>query len=78
MRGWMNEGPSYIPPVGIGEVMRAGAVGEVIESNSGSFAPGDHVTGMLGVQEYAVVDGGGLFKIDPAVAPLRSTSARSG
>jgi NADPH-dependent curcumin reductase CurA len=30
MRGWMNEGKSYVPPVGIGEVMRAGALGRVI------------------------------------------------
>jgi hypothetical protein len=34
MRGWMNEGKSYIPPVGIGEVMRAGGVGVVVASGT--------------------------------------------
>jgi NADPH-dependent curcumin reductase len=52
MRGWMNEGRSYIAPVGIGEVMRAGGVGIVIASRNETFAPGDHVTGAPGVQQY--------------------------
>src|SRR5688572_26903895 len=51
MRGWMNEGKSYIPPVGIGEVMRAGGVGRVVASGHPQFAVGDHVMGSLGVQE---------------------------
>jgi NADPH-dependent curcumin reductase len=70
MRGWMNEGKSYIPPVQLGEVMRAGAVGKVIESRHPGFAVGDHVSGTLGVQEYATVDGKTLRKVDPALAPL--------
>jgi NADPH-dependent curcumin reductase CurA len=70
MRGWMNEGKSYIPPVGLGEVMRAGAVGRVIASNDPSFAVGDHVVGVLGVQEYAVTKSKGLTKVDPRLAPL--------
>ncbi|HEX4604706.1 MAG TPA: NADP-dependent oxidoreductase [Candidatus Angelobacter sp.] len=70
MRGWMNEGKSYIAPVGIGDVMRAGAVGKVIASQNPGFAVGDHVVGMLGVQEYALSDGKGLSKIDPRLAPL--------
>jgi NADPH-dependent curcumin reductase CurA len=45
MRGWMNEGKSYIPPVGIGEVMRAGGVGVVLASDNPAFAVGDHVVG---------------------------------
>ena len=40
MRGWMNEGKSYVPPVGIGEVMRAGAIGRVIASKHPGFAVG--------------------------------------
>ena len=52
MRGWMNEGKSYIPPVGIGEVMRAGGIGVVVASRNPAFAVGDHVTGGPGVQEY--------------------------
>ena len=55
MRGWMNEGKSYIAPVGIGEVMRAGGVGIVVASKNPAFAVGDHVYGTLGVQEYALL-----------------------
>ena len=70
MRGWMNDIRSYVPPVGIGEVMRAGAVGEVIESNNDGFGVGDHVVGLFGLQEYAASDGGGAVKVDPSLAPL--------
>jgi NADPH-dependent curcumin reductase len=70
MRGWMNEGRSYVPPVGIGEVMRAIAVGRVIATGHPDFAEGDHVTGLFGVQEYAVAPAGGLTAVDPALAPL--------
>ncbi len=70
MRGWMNDARSYIRPVRIGEVMRAAALGSVIASNHPGFAVGDHVTGTFGVQEYAVSDGRGVIKADPAVAPL--------
>jgi len=70
MRGWMNEGPSYVAPVGIGEVMRAGAVGRVISSKHPGFAEGDHVYGRFGVQEYAVSKGDGVTKVDPSQAPL--------
>jgi len=70
MRGWMNAGASYIEPVEIGDVMRAGAVGEVLASNHPGFAAGDHVYGNFGVQEYALSDGAGLFKVDPSLAPL--------
>ncbi len=69
MRGWMNEGRSYIPPVGIGEVMRAGGVGKVIASKNPLHPLGDHVAGAFGVQEYCLIDGEdfartGLRKID--------------
>jgi NADPH-dependent curcumin reductase CurA len=52
MRGWMNEGKSYIPPVAIGEVMRAGGVGVVLASRNPAFAVGDTVSCAPGVQEY--------------------------
>ncbi|MFZ4287323.1 NADP-dependent oxidoreductase [Variovorax sp. HJSM1_2] len=55
MRGWMNEGKSYIAPVAIGDVMRAGGVGRVIASQNPRFAVGDHVSGALGVQEFASI-----------------------
>ena len=70
MRGWMNESKSYIAPVGIGEVMRAGGVGRVVASKHSGFAVGDYVSGLVGVQEYAALDGAQLIKIDPKVAPL--------
>jgi NADPH-dependent curcumin reductase CurA len=71
MRGWMNDSKaSYIPPVGLGEVMRALAVGQVVESSNPKFAIGDHVSGLLGVQGFAISDGQGLMKVDPKLAPL--------
>ena len=70
MRGWMNEGKSYVPPIGIGEVMRAGGLGRVVQSKNPAFAVGDHVYGMLGVQQFAVNAGKGLTKVDPKLAPL--------
>jgi NADPH-dependent curcumin reductase CurA len=65
MRGWMNEGRSYVPPVQIGEVMRAFAGGEVVASAHPDFAVGDLVTGLFGVQTYAVSDGRGVQKLAP-------------
>ena len=69
MRGWMNEGKSYIPPVAIGEVMRAGGIGVVAASRNPAFQVGDHVTGSPGVQEYWSVAAdqvkrSGMAKID--------------
>src|SRR5215510_11276057 len=51
MRGWMNEGRSYIPPVGIGEVMRAIGIGKVVASKNQAFKEGDMVAGGFGIQE---------------------------
>jgi NADPH-dependent curcumin reductase CurA len=70
MRGWMNDAKSYIPPVGIGEVMRAGGIGKVIASQNPKFAVGDLVSAGLGVQEYLLIaedqiKRAGMFKIDP-------------
>ena len=75
MRGWMNEGKSYIPPVDLGEVMRAGGVGVVIASRHPGFAIGDHVGGSAGVQEYFAVAAdqvkrSGLARIDLRLGTL--------
>ena len=70
MRGWMNEGRSYIAPVQIGEVMRALGAGEVVASNNADLARGDAVTGLLGVQEYTVTHGNAVTKVDTELAPL--------
>jgi NADPH-dependent curcumin reductase len=70
MRGWMNAGASYIDPVEVGDVMRAGAVGRIVASEHPGFAVGEHVYSAFGVQEYALSDGNGALKVDPALAPL--------
>ena len=57
MRGWVSTMASYSPPVGIGEVMRSFAAGEVVASRHQDYAVGDSVMGMLGWQDYAVSDG---------------------
>jgi NADPH-dependent curcumin reductase len=68
MRGWMNAGASYIPPVELGAVMRAGAIGQVTASEHPGFAVGDYVYGVFGVQEYASSDGNGVIKLDASLA----------
>jgi NADPH-dependent curcumin reductase CurA len=70
MRGWMNDVPSYIPPVGIGEVMRAIGVGQVVASKHDSLSEGDYVTGLFGIQEYATLPGEALTAVDHELAPL--------
>jgi NADPH-dependent curcumin reductase CurA len=70
MRGWMNDVRSYLPPVQIGEVMRAGGVGRVVKSNHPRFQVGDHLNGTFGVQEYVVSDGRGVIPVDPGAASL--------
>jgi len=71
MRGWINEGKSYIEPVGIGDVMRAGGVARIIESRHQAFEVGDHVVGMSGAQKFWLSDGQGVTKVVPALAPLQ-------
>ena len=83
MRGWLNDVKSYIPPVGLGEVMRASAVGEVIESRHREYAVGDLVSGMMGWQEYALADGepgpmGRLAQVPDGIAPEVMLSALGG
>ena len=68
MRGWMNAGASYVPPVEVGAVMRAGAIGQVTASEHPDFAPGDYVYGVFGVQEYALSDGEGVITLDTSLA----------
>ncbi len=70
MRGWMNDAKSYIPPVGIGEVMRALGVGEVTASNHPDYKVGDQVNGALGVQDYYTGSPRGFYKVDAKLAPL--------
>ncbi|MFK7935222.1 MAG: NADP-dependent oxidoreductase [Saprospiraceae bacterium] len=69
MRGWLNDVESYIPPVGIGEVMRARSIGTITASKHPDFSEGDTVTGLGGVQQYLATDGQGFYKINTTVAP---------
>ncbi len=70
MRGWVNEGRSYVPPVGVGEVMRAFAAGTVEASRHPDFKEGDTVQGLFGVQTHAISNGERVVKVDTAKAPL--------
>ena len=69
-RGRMNAGPSYAPPVEVGQVMEGGTVSEVVESKADGLRPGDVVVGHTGWQEYSVASGKAVRKIDPALAPV--------
>jgi NADPH-dependent curcumin reductase CurA len=70
MRAWLDEGPSYIPAVEVGDVMRALGIARVVASADDGFAEGDLVTGTVGIQEYAVMSGRSLQKIDGSLEPL--------
>jgi NADPH-dependent curcumin reductase CurA len=69
MRGWLDDRPSYVPPVALGEVMRAGSVVEVSASRHPDYAVGDHVVGIFGAQTHVVSDGRGARKVDLTRAP---------
>ncbi|MEE2722525.1 MAG: NADP-dependent oxidoreductase [Pseudomonadota bacterium] len=62
MRGWVNDAPNYSPPVPVGDVMRAIAVGEVVESRHPAYRAGDRISGTFGWQEYAVSDGSDVMR----------------
>jgi NADPH-dependent curcumin reductase CurA len=71
-RGWIEDRPSYLPPVAIGEVMRAVGVGQVVASRHPDFAPGELVQGLFGWQNYALLPGamlGAHAKLPPGVPP---------
>lgn len=71
MRGWMNNSKSYIEPMEIGSVMRAGSVGEIIASNNHpKLKVGDFVSGHGGVQQYVATDGKGYYAVNPKLASL--------
>ncbi|WP_299268868.1 NADP-dependent oxidoreductase [Halorientalis sp.] len=73
MRGRMRDAESYAEPWAVGDVMQAGVVGDVVESNHPEFEAGDVATGNLRWAEYAVADGDALQPVDPDLAPV-STS----
>ena len=69
MRGWLNDVRSYVPPVGIGEVMRAFGIGTVVTSRFDGIEPGDTVMGTIGAADHVVVPGTELTRVDLSVAP---------
>ena len=73
MRGRMNDGASYANPVPIDGVMEGGTVAKVEASNHPDYAAGDYVVGRAGWQEFAVSNGEGMRKVDPAIAPLSAS-----
>jgi NADPH-dependent curcumin reductase CurA len=70
MRGRMSAAKSYAKPVEVGEPMVGGTVGEIVKSRNAKFAVGEIVTGYGGWQDYALSNGAGLRKLDPAAAPV--------
>jgi NADPH-dependent curcumin reductase CurA len=83
MRGWLNDVPSYIPPVAIGEVMRASTVGQVTESENSAYSKGQLVSGMFGWQEYFVGGGaegpiGGISLVPDGIPAYRMLSLFGG
>jgi NADPH-dependent curcumin reductase CurA len=67
MRGWLEDAPSYLPPVAIGEPMRASGVGQVIASENAALPVGTLVQGLLNWQEYSIGDPKSL--IPPTALP---------
>lgn len=62
MRGWVNDAPNYLPPVPIGEVMRAFAVGEIVASEHPEYSVGETVSGLFGWQRFAISDGSNVMR----------------
>jgi NADPH-dependent curcumin reductase CurA len=80
MRGWLDDVKSYLPPVGIGEVMRSSAVGQIVESRDPAYSEGALVHGLFGWQEYCLTDGapgpmGGVSAVPDGVPPYLVLSA---
>lgn len=64
IRDWMSDGPSYLPPIAVGDVVRSTTIGRVSDSRHSGFAEGDLVVGLNGWEDYSVADGDSLVKID--------------
>ena len=68
MVGWMSpDTESYIPPVGLGDVMRSSGIGEVVESHHPDYVVGERVMGMMGWTELSMSTGEGLRKVQPGL-----------
>ena len=65
IRTWMNDAPGYLPPIGIGDVIRSGGGGVVVESKSERYQVGDVVNGVTGWQEWAIASETNRFTVLP-------------
>jgi NADPH-dependent curcumin reductase CurA len=75
-RGWMSM-DTYVPAIPLGQVMRAIAVGQILESRNPGFSKDDLVQGLFGWEDYTVTDGAGLFamqKLPPGTDPILALS----
>ena len=54
-RTWLNDQAGYLPPVALGEVVRAAGIGEVVETRCDAYQVGDIVTTLTGFQEYSII-----------------------
>jgi len=72
IRTWMDDAPGYLPPIGIGEVVRSGGIGTIVESNSARYNVGDMVFGTVGWQRYSIAGQGqqAMTVIPAGVDPL--------
>jgi NADPH-dependent curcumin reductase len=79
MRAFLNDRPSYVPPQPVGEVMRAGAIGQVVESRADGFSPGELVSGGFGWQDYATIAAArGVMKLSSQYQPTDYMSVLGG
>jgi len=70
IRGWMNDVQSYMPPISLGSPIRSGSIGEVVESKSDRFKPGQWVTGLMAWEDYSVVSHDQVYQIIPKDTPV--------
>lgn len=63
IRGWLDDAPSYLPPVALGDPVRATTVGVVEASNAEGFAPGDWVMGLNAIETYSIAQAGGFTQV---------------
>ncbi|MCZ6503115.1 MAG: NADP-dependent oxidoreductase [Gammaproteobacteria bacterium] len=80
MRGRMSDRESYAKPLELGDVITAGVVSQVVESNNTDYPTGTIVSGMYGWQSYAIAkpDDYRLFKVDPGLAPISTAVGITG
>ena len=69
MRGWMDDRPSYLPPIALGDPVRAATIGVVEESRDPDLPPGCWVSGFTAIEEYTLCQPGTMRRIDPAAMP---------